>query len=67
MIGVYIIQAIYLLTNLVSGIINGSSKLDFESSFSRNIIISTILYCSLAFVGTFIFSQLAGVVSGVLA
>jgi len=67
MIGVYIIQAIYLLTNLVSGIINGSSKLDFESSFSRNIIISTLLYCSLAFVGTFIFSQLAGVVSGVLA
>jgi hypothetical protein len=67
MIGIYIIQAIFLLTNLVSGIINGSSRLDFESMFSKNIIISTLIYCSLAFIGTFIFSQLAGVVTGVLA
>jgi len=67
MIGIYIIQAIYLLTNLVSGIINGSSKLDFENMFSKNIIIATLLYCGLAFIGTFIFSQMAGVVTGVLA
>jgi len=67
MIGIYIIQAIYLLTNLVSGIINGSSKLDFENMFSKNIIVATLLYCGLAFIGTFIFSQMAGVVTGVLA
>ena len=66
-IGLYIIQVIYVLSYLISGILNGASKVDSEWTFAKNVLSGTLLYCALAIVGTFLFSQLAFIVTGVLA
>ena len=66
-IGFYIIQVIYVLTYLISGILNGSSKVDSEWMFAKNVLSGTLMYCALAIVGTFLFSQLAFIVTGILA
>ncbi len=66
-IGLYIIQVIYVLSYLVSGILNGASKVDSEWTFAKNVLSGTLLYCALAIIGTFLFSQLAFIVTGVLA
>jgi hypothetical protein len=52
---------------LISGILNGASKVDSEWMFSNNVLSGTLLYCALAVIGTFLFSQLAFIVTGVLA
>ncbi len=66
-IGIYIIQVVYILSYLISGILNGASKVDSEWMFSNNVLSGTLLYCALAVIGTFLFSQLAFIVTGVLA
>ena len=66
-IGLYIVQVIYVLSYLISGILNGASKVDSEWTFSKNVLSGTFLYCALAIVGTFLFSQLAFIVTGVIA
>ncbi len=65
-IGLYIIQVIFVLSYLVSGILNGVSRVDSEWTFAKNILPGTLLYCGLAIVGTFLFSQLAFIVTGML-
>ena len=63
MVGIYIIQVVFLLSFALSGIINGPSKVRFEWAFSKNILKSTLLYCALAFIGTIIFSSMAFIVT----
>jgi hypothetical protein len=63
MVGVYIIQVVFLLSYTLSGIIHGPGKIDFEWMFSENILKSTLLYCGLTLVGTIIFSSLAFIVT----
>jgi len=66
-IGIYIIQVIFVLSYLISGILHGSSKVDQEWTFSKNVLSGTLLYCGLALVATFFFSQLAFIVTGVIS
>jgi hypothetical protein len=63
MVGIYIIQVVFLLSFTLSGIIDGPSKTRFEWAFSKNILKSTLLYCTLAFIGTIIFSSMAFIVT----
>ena len=67
MIGLYIIQVGILLSYLISGIIKGSSKIDFQWTMSKNVLSATLIYCALTVVGTIIFSSLAFVVTTVVA
>ena len=66
MVGVYIIQIVFLLSYLISGIINGSSKIDFEWTVAKNMLSATLTYCGLVILGTIIFSAIADVVTVVV-
>ncbi len=67
MVGFYIIQVVFLLSYALSGIVKGPGKIDFEWTFSQNILRSTLLYCGLTLVGTIIFSSLAFIVTAAVA
>ncbi len=67
MVGFYIIQVVFLLSYTLSGIIKGPGKIDFEWTFSQNVLKSTLLYCGLTLVGTIIFSSLAFIVTAAVA
>ena len=67
MVGFYIIQVVFLLSYTLSGIIKGPGKIDFEWTFSQNILKSTLLYCGLTLIGTIIFSSLAFIVTAAVA
>ena len=67
MVGIYIIQVVFLLSFALSGIINGPGKINFQWMFSQNILKSTLLYCGLTLVGTIIFSSMATLVTAALA
>jgi hypothetical protein len=47
-VGIYIVQMIYVLTILSSGIENGADKLGERYELGRNLIKSTLTYCFLA-------------------
>ena len=63
MVGVYIIQVVFLLSYALSGIVKGPGKIEFQWTFAQNILRSTLLYCGLTLVGTIIFSSLAFIVT----
>ncbi len=67
MVGFYIIQVVFLLSYALSGIVKGPGKIDFQWTFSQNILRSTLLYCGLTLVGTIIFSSLAFIVTAAVA
>ncbi len=47
-VGIYIVQIVYILTILSSGIENGADKLGERYELGKNLISSTLLYCFLA-------------------
>ena len=47
-VGVYIVQIVYILTVLSNGIENGADKLGERYSLGKNLVNSTLLYCFLA-------------------
>jgi hypothetical protein len=47
-VGVYIVQIVYILTILSNGIENGADKLGERYALGKNLINSTLLYCFLA-------------------
>ena len=65
-VGIYVIQLVYILTVLVSNIQNGVDTLTAKYLLGQNLVKSTIMYVLIAFVVTMIFSSIASVVlSGV--
>ena len=58
-VGIYVVQIVYLLTVLSNGIENGSDKLAEKYSLGKNLIRSTLLYVFIAFVIMLLFNLIA--------
>jgi len=58
-VGIYVVQVTYILTMLSNGIVNGSDKLQEEYDAGKNLIKSTILYCTIAFIIMILFNVIA--------
>jgi hypothetical protein len=59
-VGLYVVQIVYILTIMANGIENGADKLNEEFLLGRNIIKSTILYCTIALIVMILFNYIAG-------
>ncbi|MBR9682948.1 hypothetical protein GOV03_00210 [Candidatus Woesearchaeota archaeon] len=58
-VGLYVVQIVYILTVLASGIENGADKLGENYSLGKNLVGSTLLYCILAGVVMLLFNFFA--------
>jgi len=63
-VGVYVVQIVYILTILVNGIENGSDKLNEKYLLGVNMIRATVLYCIIALVVMVIFNFVAAQIMG---
>lgn len=63
-VGLYVVQIIYVLTVLVNGIQNGADTLNERFMLGNNLVRSTVLYCFIAFVIMLIFNLIAGQIIG---
>ncbi|MGM5482822.1 MAG: hypothetical protein ACQESF_05145 [Nanobdellota archaeon] len=61
-VGIYVIELIYILTVLVNGVENGSDKLKEQYLVGNNMIRGTLLYCTLSMIVVIIFNMIAEVV-----
>ncbi|MBD3209720.1 hypothetical protein GF367_04890 [Candidatus Woesearchaeota archaeon] len=59
-VGLYVVQIVYLLTVLVNGIQNGADKLNERYLLGKNLIKSTFTYVAIAFIVMLLFSIIAG-------
>jgi hypothetical protein len=62
-VGIYVIQIIYIMTVLVNGIRNGSDSLAERYMLGKNLISSTVLYVTIALIVMLIFNVIASLVS----
>jgi Flp pilus assembly protein TadB len=58
-VGIYIVQIVYILTILSSGIENGADKLGERFSLGKNMVNSTLLYCFISGVVMLLFNLFA--------
>ena len=63
-VGIYVVQIVYILTVLSNGIQNGSDKLSERFNLGVNLIRSTILYTFIALVITVMFNMIAASILG---
>jgi len=63
-VGLYVIQIIYIMTILVNGIRNGSDSLSERYMLGNNLITSTALYFTIALIVMLIFNIVASFVTG---
>jgi hypothetical protein len=63
-VGLYVVQIIYVLTIMSNGIENGSDKLNERYQLGTNLINSTILYCLIALVVMVLFNFIASSILG---
>tara|TARA_Y100000310_G_scaffold342107_1_gene443808 strand:+ start:965 stop:3127 length:2163 start_codon:yes stop_codon:yes gene_type:complete len=61
-VGIYVVQMVYVLTVLANGIENGVDKLKEEDSLGKNLYRSSILYVMIAAITIFAFNLLAAAV-----
>ncbi len=61
-VGVYVVQIIYILTVTANGIENGNDKLNERSELGKNMFRSTLTYCILASIIILMFNLIAGAV-----
>jgi len=59
-VGVYVVQVIYILTQVISGIENGSDKLSENYSLGMNLTKSTVMYTIIALIVILVFNSIAG-------
>ena len=64
-VGVYVFQIVYILTVLANGIENGADKLEERYSLGKNLLHSTILYCTLSLIMMLVFNLIATKIVGV--
>jgi len=65
-VGIYVVQIVYILTVLINGIENGSDKLNERFLVGQNLVKSTIIYCVIAIIITVIFNVVASSIMGTL-
>lgn len=66
-VGIYVVQIIYILTVISNGIMNGSDKLNEKYELGKNMITSTLLYIFIAGIVILIFNLIAGsILSGLV-
>ncbi len=66
-VGVYIVQIVYILTVLSNGIENGADKLGERYELGKNLIRSTLSYCIIAGIVILLFNVLAsGILEGLI-
>jgi hypothetical protein len=58
-VGIYIVQIVYILTTLSSGVENGADKLGERYSLGKNLIRSTLFYCAIAGIVMLLFNMFA--------
>jgi hypothetical protein len=63
-VGVYVVQIIFILTQLSNTIENGTDKLNEEFMEGQNMVRGTLIYSLIAMVVMIIFNTLAGVILG---
>jgi hypothetical protein len=63
-VGIYVVQIIYIMTILVNGIQNGSDSLAERYMLGSNLVRSTVLYFFIALIVMLIFNLIASVVTG---
>ena len=61
-VGIYVVQIVYLLTVLINGIENGADKLSERYLIGRNLIKTTISYVVTAFIIILLFNIIAGTI-----
>lgn len=61
-IGVYVVEIIYILTVLVNGIENGNDKLNEQFLLGKNLLRGTFVYIIIALVITLVFNVIANMV-----
>jgi hypothetical protein len=64
-VGIYVVQLIYILTILSNGIENGEDKLNERYLLGSNLIRSTLLYCFVALFVMILFNFIASAIMGV--
>lgn len=63
-VGIYIVQIVYIISQTISGVSNGDDKLNEEHAKGSFLLSSTTLYVILAFIVMFIFNTIAMQVLG---
>ena len=58
-VGIYVVQIIYILTILANGVEFGVDKLNEQSSLGRNLLKSALLYTIVSFIVVLIFNRLS--------
>ncbi|MBW2992175.1 hypothetical protein KY345_03070 [Candidatus Woesearchaeota archaeon] len=61
-VGIYVVQVVYILTIMANGIENGQDKLSERFELGKNLLMSTATYCVLAAVIIILFNLIAGAV-----
>ena len=61
-VGIYVVELVYILTVLSNGIENGSDKLGERYALGQNLVRSTLLYAILAGIVTLLFNIIAGTI-----
>ncbi|MBI2142491.1 hypothetical protein HYU15_03325, partial [Candidatus Woesearchaeota archaeon] len=65
-VGIYVVEIVYILTILTNGIENGADRLGEEYSIGSNMISSTAIYCIISLVVIVMFNAIATVIMGTL-
>ena len=63
-VGIYVIQIVYILTVLVNGIENGADKLNEKYTLGKNLVNSTIIYTAIALIVMILFNLVAQSIMG---
>ena len=66
-VGIYVVQIVYILTILSNGIENGADKLSERYFLGQNLVRSTIMYCGVAAVIMILFNIIASQILSALA
>lgn len=61
-VGLYVVQIVYILTIMANGIENGADTLNEEYLLGQNLLKSTIMYCMIALIVMLIFNMIAGAI-----
>jgi len=61
-VGIYVVQVVYILTVMANGVENGQDKLSERFELGKNLIRSTTVYCALAGIIIILFNMIAGAV-----
>jgi hypothetical protein len=61
-VGIYVVQIVYILTIMANGIENGSDRINEEYELGQNMIKSGLIYCIVALAIMLIFNMIADIV-----